>query len=83
MSAGLNVRRNLSLMVIVKKYVHMQKCNGAGVIVFYKKWLNPHIEILNCCADSMIWIKISNAIMSDSKDLYLCSMYMAPDNNIF
>ena len=65
------------------KYVHRQKSNGGGVIVFYKKWLNPHIEILNCCADSMIWNKISNDIMSDSKDLYLCSIYMAPDNNIF
>jgi hypothetical protein len=57
------------------KYVYRQKCNGGGVIVFYKKWLNPHIEILNCCADSMIWIITSNAIMSDSKDLYLCSIY--------
>ena len=65
------------------KYVYRQKCNGGGVIVFYKKWLNPHIEILNCCADSMIWIITSNAIMSDSKDLYLCFIYMPPDNNIF
>lgn len=78
---GLNVRKNLSLMVMVKKYVHRQKCNGGGVIVIYEKWLNPHIEIINCCADSMIWIKISNDIMSDSKYLYLCSMYMPPDNN--
>ena len=31
----------------------------------------------------MKWIRISNAIMSDSKYLYLCSMYMPPDNNRF
>ena len=55
---------------------------GVVLLCFYKKYgLNPHIEMLNCCAYSMIWIKISNAI--DSKDLYLCSIYMPPDNNIF
>jgi hypothetical protein len=47
-------------MVIVKNMCTGKSVMGGGVIVFYKKWLNPHIEILDCCADSMIWIKIGN-----------------------
>ena len=66
-----------------KNYVQRKKCNGGGVIVFHKKWLNSYLEVLKCCADSMIWLKISNSIMSDCKDLYLCAIYVPPDKNIF
>ena len=29
-----------------KKYGSRKKCNGGGVIVFYKKWLNPYFVIM-------------------------------------
>ena len=53
------------MYVLIDGYCKKNMCTGksvmgGGVIVFYKKWLNPHIEILDCCADSMIWIKIGN-----------------------
>ena len=71
-------------MVMQKKYVSREKCNGSGVIVFYEKWLNPYFVIMKCCVDCMIWFKlIDKCIMSDDKNLYMCAIYIPPDKNIF
>ena len=66
-----------------KKYLFREKCNGGGVVVFYKKWLVPYIEIVKCCVDCMIWFKIDKSIMPNCVDLYMCAIYMPPDRNVF
>jgi hypothetical protein len=40
--------------MVMKKNMSREKCNGGGVIVFYKKWLNPYFVIMKCCVDCMI-----------------------------
>ena len=67
----------------VHKYLFRKKCNGGGVVVFYKKWLNPYISIVKCCSDSMIWFKIDKSILFSEFDLYVCAIYMPPDRNIY
>lgn len=74
---------DFNLIGFEKKYVFRKKCNGGGVVVFYKKWLNPFIEIVKCCVDCMIWFKIDKSIMFNNTDLYVCAIYMPPDKNVF
>jgi hypothetical protein len=69
--------------MVMKKNMSREKCNGGGVIVFYKKWLNPYFVIMKCCVDCMIWFKLDKCIMSDDKNLYMCAIYIPPDKNVF
>ena len=73
----------LKLKGYAHKYLFREKCNGGGVVVFYKKWLNPYISIVKCCSDSMIWFKIDKSILFSEFDLYVCAIYMPPDRNIY
>lgn len=66
-----------------KKYLFREKCNGGGVVIFYKKCLSQYIKIVKCCADSMIWLKFDKSFMLNNTDLYMCAIYMPPDRNIF
>jgi hypothetical protein len=40
-----------------KKHVYREKCNGGGIVVFFRKWLSQYVEIVKCVADCMIWFK--------------------------
>lgn len=66
-----------------KEYIVRKKCNGGGVIVFYKKWLNPFITFVKSCVDCMIWFKVDKSILCDNTDLYICSIYMPPYKNVY
>ena len=66
-----------------KKCVYREKCNGGGIAIFYKKWLSPYIEFLNCSVDSIIWFKIKKDLLYDNKDMYICATYVPPDKNVF
>ena len=60
-----------------------EKCNGGGVVVFYKKLLNPYFVIMKCCVDCIIWLKLDKCMMSDDKNLYVVAIYIPPDKNVF
>jgi hypothetical protein len=30
-----------------KKHVYREKCNGGGIVVFFRKWLSQYVEIVN------------------------------------
>ena len=66
-----------------KYYVSRSKCNGGGVVLFYRKWLNNYIKVIKNEADCMIWFKVDKIIMPNNMDLYMCVIYMPPDKNIF
>ncbi|VDH98937.1 Hypothetical predicted protein [Mytilus galloprovincialis] len=66
-----------------KEFVYREKCKGGGVVIFYKKWLTPYTTVLNCCADSMIWLKIDKNVCLNGLDLYICAIYIPPDKNVF
>jgi hypothetical protein len=66
-----------------KKYLFRNKCNGGGVVIFYKKPLSQYIKIVKCCADSMIWLKFDKSFMLNTTDLYMCAIYIPPDRNVF
>ena len=66
-----------------KKYLFRNKCNGGGVVIFYKKRLFQYIKIVKCCADSMIWLKFDKSFMLNTTDLYMCAIYIPPDRNVF
>ena len=66
-----------------KKYLFREKCNGGGVVVFYKKWLVPYIEIVKCCVDCMIWFKIDKIIITNCVDLYICVLYICRQTEMF
>ena len=66
-----------------KKYLFRNKCNGGGVVIFYKKRLSQYIKIVKCCADSMIWLKFDKSFMLNTTDLYMCAIYIPPDRNVF
>jgi hypothetical protein len=41
-----------------KKHVYREKCNGGGIVVFFRKWLSQYVKIVKCVADCMIWFKL-------------------------
>jgi hypothetical protein len=46
-----------------KKHVYREKCNGGGIVVFFRKWLSQYVKIVKCVADCMIWFKFDKCIM--------------------
>ena len=74
---------NFDLSGYEKKHVFREKCNGGGVVLFYKKCLSQYIEIIKECADSMIWFKFDKSLMLNNQDLYMCTVYIPPDRNMY
>ena len=45
------------------KHIFREKCNGGGVVVYYRKCLSQYIKFAGCCADSLIWYKFHKSAM--------------------
>ena len=54
--------------------------NSGGVSLLYKKCYKNNIDLINS-SKSYLWCKISKNIIEKQKDLYLCGIYIPPENS--
>ena len=68
---------NIELKGYEKFHIARGRCNGGGLVLFYKKWLVNFIEIIKSEADSMIWFKIDKCILQNKKvSMFVLYMYL-------
>ena len=55
---------------------------SGGICIYYKNEYKNHFEVISSSNNS-IWCKISKKALKTKKDLYLCSVYIPPDNSSY
>ena len=61
------------------------KSNGrksGGICIYYRKNYKNFIELIKT-SENFIWCKISKSILQKRKDLYICSVYIPPENSTY
>ena len=53
---------------------------SAGIALLYNDKLQEHITIMNKSKNSL-WCKFSKNILNSNNDLFLCGIYIPPDNS--
>jgi hypothetical protein len=64
-----------------KKHVNREKCNGGGIVVFFRKWLSQYVEIVKCVADCMIWFKTQHSLKHNTS--YSFTILRKPESDNF
>ena len=82
-----NDRSNIELNGYVshnfyRKFQHKNaRRNSGGIVLLYKKSLEPGIKIVRNNHDTLIWIKLDKQFFKFDEDLYLCGVYMWGENS--
>ncbi|MEW8545253.1 MAG: reverse transcriptase family protein, partial [Candidatus Thiodiazotropha sp.] len=54
---------------------------SGGISFYYKTELRKHIQIIEKNQFGIIWVKISSELFSFQEDIYLCHIYIPPNNS--
>lgn len=81
-----NERSNIALNNYVshnyyRKFQHRNaRRSSGGILLLYKKSLEPGIKIVRNKHDTIIWIKLDKRFFSFDEDVYVCGVYMWGEN---
>ena len=60
-----------------RKFKHRNaRRNSGGIVIYYKDYLSPGIQIIKTHHDTIIWLKLDHNFFSLTSDIYLCGAYI-------
>ena len=54
---------------------------SGGVAVFIREKIKPFVELLPICNNDIVWIKVKSCFLGTDYDLYICTVYISPENS--
>ena len=54
---------------------------SGGISIYFKSCLSTHVKIVEKEQSGLIWLKINGNIFKFNDDVYICNVYISPNNS--